>query len=187
MLDRDTQDVSLHEAERDSILARQFSVLQRQKLTFLEGVRLASDLREAAEEHDDSAFILPICIALASDFTIVILDGVALTVYAAPVAVLLEFLTGLVCSIILFIFFWGRGTWKIKLILWLAGLLKILPLPTNIIPWETLSVIYVWYELKNESEEKREEAELIEEALPSMSDSIKAHEQKITSFQRRNR
>lgn len=95
----------------------------------LEGSKLGFKLRKAAKEHQQAPWIIIFAMAIALDL-------------GDSVQILWPFL--LFFRIVLFVFMWGRGKWKVKLVVYTLMFLDILPI-INIIPMTTAGVLYAYY------------------------------------------
>jgi hypothetical protein len=125
--------------------------------TQLGTVRDASSLalkhRAAIKNGDLSPFIPAFAFALAKDSLI---DMLTATLLAAVVT---EFL-GLFISVYLFIFLWGKGKWKVRLVVFILGCFDSIP-AVSLIPFSTVCVAYAyWQALKGADEAKIELARL---------------------------
>lgn len=119
-------------------------VLPRGKFGQVKGaVTLSLKHREAIKNGDFSVFIPALAFAIAKDglFDFVPIVGNIL---------------GLFITVYLFIFLFGKGTWKIRIVIFLLSLVDVIP-AVNVIPMSTICVLYVYYKAKKHSVEVKEE------------------------------
>ncbi len=131
--------------------------------TQLGAIKDASSLalrhRAAIKNGDLSPFIPAFAFALAKDSLI---DMLTATILAAVVT---EFF-GLFISVYLFIFLWGKGKWKVRLVVFILGCFDSIP-AVSLIPFSTVCVAYAyWQAVKGADEAKIELAQL--ETLTTM-------------------
>lgn len=101
----------------------------------IEAIKLGIKLRKAARKHEDAPWIIAFCLAISCDLMDLIpIAGWVITLFFRPV---------------LFIFLFGRGTLKLRLIVWLILLLDFLPV-INIIPMSTACVYYAYRKSKKD-------------------------------------
>lgn len=109
----------------------------------LDQIKAATELalkhREAIENGRFSPFIPALAMAIAKDclFDIV------------PV---LGNLLGLFITVYLFVFLWGKGKWKVRIVIFLLSLFDIIP-AVNLIPFSTICVLYAYSQAKGHAKE----------------------------------
>lgn len=110
--------------------------------------KLALQHRKSIEEGDLSVFIPAFAFAIAKDG---FLDMIPILgqVFGFPIAVYL------------FVFSWGRGTWKLRLVVGVLSFLDMIP-AVGIIPMSTLSVVYIFYHVSKKAGLARKELKSLE-------------------------
>lgn len=92
-------------------------------------VRLASKMRKAAESGSQTPWLIAFTLAIACDAMDVIpVAGWIVTFFFRP---------------FLFVFLWGKGTWKIKLVCYGLVFLDFIPV-IDMLPLSTISVAYAY-------------------------------------------
>lgn len=97
---------------------------------------LALKHRQAIKEGDLSAFIPAFAFAIAKDG---FLDFVPIV----------GNILGLFITIYLFIFLFGRGKWRVRLVLMILSFIEVIP-AVNLIPFQTICVFYVYHQAKKD-------------------------------------
>ncbi len=106
--------------------------------TIREATILARKHRKDIANGDLAPFIPAFAFALAKDSLI---DVLTATILAAVVT---EFM-GLFISVYLFIFLWGKGKWKVRLIIFILGCFDSIP-AVSLIPFSTVCVAYAYWQ-----------------------------------------
>jgi len=112
----------------------------------LDQIKAATELalkhREAIEKGHFSPFIPALAMAIAKDclFDIVPIIGNLL---------------GLFITVYLFVFLWGKGIWKVRIVIFLLSLFDIIP-AVNLIPFSTICVLYAYSQAKKHATEAEE-------------------------------
>jgi hypothetical protein len=95
----------------------------------IRAVQLGKKMRRAAKEGQQSSWLIAFALAIACDCADFIpVAGWIITLFFRPT---------------LFIFLWGRGTWKIKLVCYTLVFLDFIPV-ISMIPLSTISVAYAY-------------------------------------------
>jgi hypothetical protein len=139
-----SQNFGQYAREQQEEAAEPEPIFQRGKLNQVKSaVTLSLKHREAIKNGDFSVFIPALAFAIAKDglFDFVPIIGNVL---------------GLFISVYLFIFLFGKGTWKIRIVIFLLSLADVIP-AVNLIPMSTICVLYVYYKAKKYSIKVKEE------------------------------
>jgi hypothetical protein len=92
-------------------------------------VRLGRKMRKAADEGQKSPWLIAFALAIACDcMDFIPIAGWIITLFFRPT---------------LFIFLWGKGTWKIKLVCYGLVFLDFIPI-IDMLPLSTISVAYAY-------------------------------------------
>jgi len=119
-----------------------------------EAARLALADRKRVKEGDMSAFILPLVAAISKDG---ILDFIP--IFGGVI--------GFCITLYLFVFMWGRGKWKVRLIMFFFSLIETVPF-ISILPLQTTAVLYGYHLAKKAAKEAGIELTLLEQAKASL-------------------
>jgi hypothetical protein len=119
----------------------------------MDAVQLALRHRQAIANGEFYPFIPALAFALADD---AILDPI-LTI---PAAGLVAALPSAAVTIYLFVFLFGKGTWKVRLFVFGLQVLDWFPI-VNLLPMATVSVLYVYRHAKKKADEAKKELGLI--------------------------
>lgn len=102
--------------------------------------KLALEHRKAIEEGEFSVFLVPFVLA-------VVKDGIIDTTIGNIPALgwILEPVFGLPITIYLIVFSWGRGVWKVRIIIMILSFLDYIPV-VDLLPMSTIGVawIFIW-------------------------------------------
>lgn len=105
----------------------------------IEAIKLGLTLRKAVKEHDNTAWLIAFALAIGCDcMDIIPIAGWIITWFFRPA---------------LFVFLWGKGTWKVKIAYRILLFIDFIPF-LNILPLSTACVFYAYIK----SKEKKEEA-----------------------------
>lgn len=116
---------------------------------------LASVDRKRIADGDFSVFLRPLAFAMAKDFIFDIIPIVGL-------------IFGFFITVYLFIFMWGRGKWKLRIIFFIIGFLDLLPF-IKLIPFDTASVLYGYHLAKKDADASAGRLKKTREAYPEIS------------------
>jgi hypothetical protein len=96
----------------------------------LRAISLAMKLRKDVENHEASPWIIAFVIALSCDFVfdLIPIAGWVIALFFKP---------------FLFVFLWGKGTWKVKIVYYLLLMLDFFPI-IQILPLSTICVAYAF-------------------------------------------
>jgi|GEM_PF-6608499 len=124
-------------------------------------IRIAAEHRRRVKEGDFTIFLSPLVFAVAKDG---LLDFLAHIPFAGFIIVLgFSF----PISVYLFIFMWGRGKWKIRIVAFILSLFEFLPF-ISLIPWQTVAVGYAYHLAKKDAEESKKQLEQTAKAMPGL-------------------
>lgn len=116
---------------------------------------LAAVDRKRIADGDFSVFLRPLAFAMAKDFIFDIIPIVGL-------------IFGFFITVYLFIFMWGRGKWKLRIIFFIIGFLDLLPF-IKLIPFDTASVLYGYHLAKKDADASTGRLKKTREAYPEIS------------------
>lgn len=119
-----------------------------------QGAKMAFKARRAINDGQFSPFIPALAFALADD---AIFDPI-LTI---PVVGLTVVLPSLFITIYLFIFLFGRGTWKVRLLVFALQIVDWFPI-ISLLPMSTVSVLYVYHQAKKKADQAKKELPVIQ-------------------------
>ncbi len=120
-----------------------------------QGVKVGSLLRSRVQDHIMQVYAVVIALAVLKD-TIDIASAEAFSV--------LDWSIDLFISVVMFIFFWGRGTWKVKLVIFIATGIEVVPLLGAFPTW-MFCVLYAYLNDLKKNKELKEEADQIEKTI----------------------
>ena len=121
--------------------------------------RLALEHRKRVREGDFSAFLMPLAFAIAKD---AIFDFIPL----------IGNLLGFFITVFLFIFLWGKGKWKVRLVIFFLSFFDSIPF-VNFLPFQTLCVAYAYYVAKKDADRSRVALESLNKATPKIADDLR--------------
>ena len=103
--------------------------------------KLAFQHRQAIKNGDFTPFIPALAMAIAKDglFDMVPIIG--------------NFL-GLFITVYLFIFLWGKGKWKVRIVIFALSLFDVIP-AVNLVPFSTICVLYAFKQAKAAADEAK--------------------------------
>jgi len=104
--------------------------------------KLALKHREAIEKGHFSPFIPALAMALMKDG---LLDMIPI----------IGNLLGLFITVYLFVFLWGKGKWKVRIVIFFLSLCDIIP-AVNLIPFSTICVLYAYSQAKKHATKAEE-------------------------------
>lgn len=62
---------------------------------------------------------------------------------------------GIFLSVYLFIFLWGKGKWKVRIVIFFLSCLDVIPI-ANMLPFQTICVLYAYRQAKKRAEKAKE-------------------------------
>lgn len=128
--------------------------------------RLALEHRRRVAAGDVSVFLFPLAIAMAKDGIFDVLSNI-------PIAGLIISLAfSFPIAVYLFIFMWGRGKWKLRILMFFVTIFGNFPV-LSLVPFETLSVIYALHLARKEADKSKIELEKIGKVLPRLADNLR--------------
>jgi len=113
------------------------------------GAKLALQHRKDIENGDFSPFIPALVMAISKDALfdmIPVIGGIG----------------GFFISVYLFVFLFGKGKWKVRIVLFFLSLFDFIP-AVNLLPFSTICVLYTFYEAKKRASEAEEKLKLLKE------------------------
>lgn len=122
--------------------------------TVKRAVQLAIEHRKAIANGDFAPFIPALAAAVTKD---TLLDVVA----AVPVAGLIGTFLGLFITVYLFIFLFGRGKWKVRIVIFILGFFDIIPV-IGVIPFSTVCVLYAYKQAKTHADQAEKDLAVLE-------------------------
>jgi hypothetical protein len=120
---------------------------------------LALEHRRRVKEGDLSVFLMPLAFALAKDGIFDFIPFIGLVF-------------GFFISVYLFIFMWGRGKWKVRLVVFFLSLLDLIPF-INLIPFQTVCVLYAYHVAKKDADKSKGVLDSLDRATPKMADDLR--------------
>lgn len=123
---------------------------------------LAMKHRKRVKDGDFSVFLMPLSFAISKDFLFDVINAIPV------IGFFLGGMLGLPITVYLFIFMWGRGKWKLRIIFFLISLFDIIP-GVGLIPFTTASVIYGYHLARKDADEAKDKIEKIKKAYPELS------------------
>lgn len=111
--------------------------------------KLALKHRKAIKEGNFTPFIPALAFALAKDGILDMLDILIVTK-----------LLGIFIAVYLFIFLWGRGTWKVRLVVFVLSCLDFIPI-IDMLPMSTVCVLYAYHHVKKKAKEAKKELNVL--------------------------
>ena len=115
---------------------------------------MALKARRAINDGQFTPFIPALAFALADD---AIFDPILVI----PIVGIAVALPSLFITIYLFIFLFGRGTWKVRVIVFALQVVDWFPI-LNLLPMSTVSVLYVYRQAKKKSDQAKKELPVIQ-------------------------
>ena len=121
---------------------------------FKKAAKMALEDRQRVKNGDLTPFIFPLALALTKDglFDIVPVVGKVFSICIA---------------IYIFIFMWGRGKWKVRLVVFILSLLDIIPF-VDILPMETMAVLYGYYVARKDAIKAKKHLTFLEQATNNL-------------------
>lgn len=118
--------------------------------TTKQAASLAFKHRQAIKEGDFTPFIPALAMAIAKDclFDVVPIVGNLLGVFV---------------TVYLFIFLWGKGKWKVRVVIFFLSLFDVIP-AVNLIPFSTICVIYAYLQARKAFNQAKKELPELEGA-----------------------
>lgn len=123
-----------------------------------DAIKLGAKMAFKARQDIKAGHFAPFIPALAFAIT---KDGLLDIVSAIPVAGLPTQFLGLFISVFLFVFLFGKGTWKVRLILFGLSCIDSIPI-LGLLPASTISVLYVWQQAKKKADQAKKELPVIQ-------------------------
>ncbi len=108
-----------------------------------EAARMAFQARKAIKNGDFTPFIPALAFAIMKDG---LLDFIPIV----------GNLLGLFITVYLFVFLWGKGKWKVRIVIFFLSLFDVIP-AVNLIPFSTICVLYAYYQAKKLADQARKE------------------------------
>lgn len=124
--------------------------------------KLAFDARRRVKEGDLSVFLLPLIVAIVKDGLVDPISDIPI------VGQVLDILLSFPIAVYLFIFMWGRGKWKMRVLFFFISLLDILPF-IDLIPFTTACVLYARHLAKKEADAARDELAKLDATMKGLS------------------
>lgn len=109
-------------------------------------IRTAAEHRRRIKEGDFSVFLIPLTFAIAKDGLLDLLAHIPFFGFVIVLAFSFPI------SVYLFIFLWGRGKWKVRIVAFFLSFFEFIPL-ISMIPWQTVMVAYAYYLAKKDASE----------------------------------
>ncbi len=121
--------------------------------------RLAFEHRKRVREGDFSVFLMPLAFAIVKDaiFDFIPIVGI---------------LFGFFITAYLFIFLWGRGKWKVRLVIFFLSFFDSIPF-VNFLPFQTLCVAYAYHVAKKDADRSKAALESLSKATPKIADDLR--------------
>lgn len=146
-----------------------YQLLTQRRGLIVKAAQLALEFRTAEAEHRNEVFLFATILALMKDVPDMFTFGISTMLTWA-------------ITIFLFIFLWGRGTWAVRIVLALGSLFELIPF-VNILPVETLCVLYAWVESTKQAEKDKNDAEEQEKHTENLKKELSKLNQHISSTQ----
>lgn len=108
----------------------------------------ALQARKAIKNGDFTPFIPALAFAVAKDFFLDILSEI-------PIAGLVPWAFSLFITVYLFVFLFGKGKWKVRIVVFILGLFDAVPLVIGIFPLSTVAVLYAYYQAKKHADQAK--------------------------------
>lgn len=134
------------------------SQIERLKLA----TKLAFDARRRVKEGDLSVFLLPLIVAIVKDGLVDPISDIPI------VGQILDILLSFPIAVYLFIFMWGRGKWKMRVLFFFVSLLDIVPI-IDLIPFTTVCVLYARHLAKEAADAARDELAKLDATMRGLS------------------
>lgn len=131
----DRQHVSYKEINKSTVRKR-FEQIKRAS-------ELALKHRRAIQGGDFSVFLPALAFAIAKD---TVFDFI-------PV---LGEVFGIFVTVYLLIFLWGKGKWKVRIVIFILSCFEAIPF-VNIIPFQTVCVLYAYHQAKKDAKQAQEQ------------------------------
>jgi hypothetical protein len=116
---------------------------------------IAQALRAEIEQHSMRVYAFMLAIALIKD----LVDIASLELFSG-----VDWIVDLFIWALLTFFLWGKGTWKVRFVNWMAGLFEFIPL-IGFFPTWSLCVFYAFVQDRRKIQEKREAVQEIEDTI----------------------
>lgn len=124
--------------------------------------KLAFDARRRVKEGDLSVFLFPLIVAMVK-------DGLVDPPSNIPFAgIAIDLLLSFPIALYLFIFMWGRGKWKMRILFFLISFLDLVPF-IDLIPFTTMCVVYARHLAKKDADEARDELAKLDATMKGLS------------------
>lgn len=136
--------------------------------TVKEAALQALQARKAIKNGDFSPFIPALAFALAKDCLFDFLADI-------PIAGLIPWFFSLFITVYLFVFLFGKGTWRIRVVIALLEFLDAIPFIGNI-PLSTICVLYVYHKAKKKADQAAKELPVLEAQM--------SNKERIQEYQR---
>ncbi len=124
--------------------------------------KLAFDARRRVKEGDLSVFLLPLIVAIVKDGLVDPISDIPI------VGQVLDILLSFPIAVYLFIFMWGRGKWKMRVLFFFVSLLDIVPI-IDLIPFTTVCVLYARHLAKEAADVARDELAKLDATMRGLS------------------
>lgn len=124
--------------------------------------KLAFDARRRVKEGDLSVFLLPLIVAIVKDGLVDPISDIPI------VGQVLDVLLSFPIAVYLFIFMWGRGKWKMRVLFFFVSLLDIVPI-IDLIPFTTVCVLYARHLAKEAADVARDELAKLDATMRGLS------------------
>ncbi|MBI4239782.1 hypothetical protein HY620_02260 [Candidatus Uhrbacteria bacterium] len=131
-------------------------------------LKLALQLRKAAAEHDPTAFFLVLILAIIKDASDIFTFGFSAAITWS-------------ISVILAIFLWGKGTVLFKIVLLILSLLEVIP-ALNMLPVQSMLVLFAWYKSETKANADKKKAEEYEKQAQKTEKELKKRLKKHRKF-----
>lgn len=120
-----------------------------------EGIKTGFRLRRNIEQHRSEVFLIALTLALLKD---------ALDIGLLELASWIDWTVDLSILITLRIFLFRRGTWKVRIVLWIIGPLEMIPI-FGILPSWTCCVFFAWYKSKKKADKSKEQLDKLNKKM----------------------
>ncbi|MFA6272357.1 MAG: hypothetical protein WC693_04635 [Patescibacteria group bacterium] len=121
----------------------------------VEALKTGIRLRQQINNHRDSTYFIALLFAVIKDAT----DILTLSLLSW-----VDWTVDIFLVITLRIFLLFRSTWKIKLLLWIAALIEIIP-TLDLVPTWSITVLYVWIKAVRENNERKKKLNEVEKQI----------------------
>ena len=110
-----------------------------------EAAKFAFEHRRKIKEGDFSVFLFAFAVAILKDSAI---DTVPIV----------GWVIGPFITVYLFIFLFGKGKWKVRFVIFILSAFELIPV-VDLLPFQTICVLYVYYQAKKAAEEEQRKIE----------------------------